>query len=273
MPQSSPLSAADIARYIDFMELLAADASAVTMRYFRQPLDVINKKDGAEFDPVTIADREAETAIRARIAQEYPTHTIIGEEHDTKQGASQFSWIIDPIDGTRSFVAGVPLWATLIALNDGTKPRIGMMHQPYTGETFLGWPGGAELRTTAARTPLKTKTTENLNEAIVGCTDPAMFNATERAAFRSLNEQIRLRRFGGDSYFYCLLAAGFIDLVVEAGLQPYDIQALIPIIEGAGGIVTNWRGGDPQQGGQIIAAANGVLHAKALDLLKPAALT
>lgn len=273
MPLSSDsLPAEDIAAYLAFATRLAETAGAITRRYFRSDLTVDNKRTDGKFDPVTAADREAETAIRRLIADTYPGHGLHGEEHGLEKASSPFTWVIDPIDGTRSFIAGVPLWGTLIALNDGARPVIGLMDQPYIGEMFVGWPGGAELRTRDGARPLKTKTTARLEDALLGCTDPAMFAGKEQTAFQTLEQRCRFRRYGGDCYFYGLLAAGFFDLIVESGLHAYDIQALMPIIEGAGGIVTGWNGGDPQQGGQIIAAANAGLHAQALDVLRPAAL-
>lgn len=251
---------------------LADAAGAVTLPHFRSGLAVDHKEGRHAFDPVTAADRGAEAAIRKLIGERYPDHGILGEEYGTQTGTNGLTWVLDPIDGTRSFISGVPLWGTLIALNDGTAPVIGLMDQPYIGERFIGRPGGSELIGRMGTTPLKTSTCKTLNTALLGNTDPGMFTRDdERAAFREISSKVKLRRFGGDSYFYCLLAAGTLDLVIESGLEPYDIQALIPIIEQAGGVVTNWAGGDPQNGGQVIAAATPELHAQALKILKSAA--
>lgn len=251
---------------------LGEAAAAVTLPHFRSGLSVDNKRGRFAFDPVTAADRDGEEAIRKLIAERYPDHGILGEEHGKHDGASGLTWVIDPIDGTRSFIAGVPLWGTLIALNDGTRPVIGLMEQPYIGEKFLGRPGGSELIGPAGTTPLKTSACTKLEDALLGNTDPGMFHRDdEKAVFRELTSKVKLRRFGGDCYFYCLLAAGSLDLVVESALEPYDIQALIPIIENAGGVVTSWSGGDAQRGGQVLAAANHELHAAALKILSPAA--
>ena len=251
---------------------LADAAAAVTLPHFRSGLAVDNKRGQFDFDPVTAADRDAEAAIRKLIGERYADHSILGEEHGTHDGESELTWILDPVDGTRSFISGVPLWGTLIGLNDGTKPVIGLMDQPYIGERFVGRPGGTELIRGTHAQPLKTSSCTKLEDALLGNTDPGMFTVdAEKAAFREISSKVRLRRFGGDCYFYCLLAAGTLDLVVESSLQPYDIQALIPVIENAGGIVTTWSGKDAQNGGQVVAAASRELHAAALEILKPAA--
>ena len=265
------LTPAEIDELTGFANRLADAAAKVTLPHFRSGVAVDNKRGEFKFDPVTAADRDAEAAIRALIGQSYPTHGIYGEEHGREMGTSDNYWVIDPIDGTRSFISGVPLWGTLIALNDGTKPVIGMMDHPYIGERFIGRPGGSELVTRFGRTKIHTSACTSLDDAILGNTDPAMFHETkERDAFREISAKIKLRRFGGDCYFYALLAAGTIDLVVESSLQPYDIQAMIPIIENAGGIVTSWSGADPQMGGNVVAAATKELHAAALEILSQA---
>lgn len=254
--------------FADFACTLANAAAEITLKHFRSDLSVDNKLEGNGFDPVTIADRDAETAIRALIEKHYPEHGILGEEHGAKSGTSPFKWILDPIDGTRSFIAGVPIWGTLIALNDGDAPVVGVMDQPYTAERFVGRPGRAEFLRGNERTNLSTRPCLGLSDAILGCTDPAMFaKAGEVNAFTSVSSKTRLTRYGTDCYFYCLIAAGHADLVIESSLQPYDIQALIPIVEGAGGIVTNWQGGDAQNGGRIIAAGDKRVHAEALEIL------
>ena len=252
----------------DFACTLADTAAEISLKHFRAGVGVDNKLGGDQFDPVTIADRDAETAIRALIEERYPDHGILGEEHGTKAGTSALTWVLDPIDGTRSFIAGVPLWGTLIALNDGTKPAVGVMDQPYIGERFVGRPGKTELLRNGQRSTLRTRSCASLSDAILGCTDPNMFTEEgELAAFAKVRSIARLTRYGGDCYFYSLVAAGHADLVIESSLQPYDIQALIPIIEGAGGIVTDWKGGDPQEGGRVIAAGDKRVHAEALEIL------
>jgi histidinol phosphatase-like enzyme (inositol monophosphatase family) len=266
------LSPQDIDELAAFALELGDAAAKVTLPHFRSGLAVDHKDGHHKFDPVTAADRDAEAAIRTLIGERYPAHGILGEEHGKHVGTSGLTWVIDPIDGTRSFIAGVPLWGTLIALNDGTKPVIGLMDQPHIGERFIGRPGGSELIGPHGTHVLKTSGCTTLENALLGNTDPAMFRIdAERAAFRELTSKVKLRRFGGDCYFYCLLAAGTLDLVVESSLEPYDVQALIPIIENAGGILTNWTGGDAQMGGQVVAAATPELHEAALKILAPAA--
>src|SRR5208282_3374427 len=248
-----------IGEYAAFACHLADLAGRTILPYFRVRLAVENKASGSGYDPVTLADRAAERAIR-------------GEEHGYAAGADPLTWIIDPIDGTRAFIIGQLHWGVLIALNDGARPVIGVMHQPYTDETFVGSRLGAELRRRGSSNSLQVRECRRLEDAIVCATDPAMFSGPgEREAFRQLASKARMRRYGGDCYSYCLLASGFIDLVIESGLQPYDIQPLIPIIEAAGGIVTSWSGGPPYDGGQIIAAGDRELHKIALAMLAPAA--
>lgn len=266
------LTPSEFDEFANFITELGDAAAKVTLPHFRAGADVDHKPGIHKFDPVTIADRDAEAAIRALIGERYPTHGIHGEEHGREKGASPLNWVIDPVDGTRSFIAGVPLWGTLIALNDGAKPVLGLMDQPYLRERYIGRPGGSIRITPDATRVLSTSKTIQLENALLGTTDPLLFTDNrEAAAFNAVRSKARLTRYGGDCYFYCLLAAGTLDLVIESGLQPYDIQALIPIIENAGGLVTDWKGGDAQKGGQVIAAANRELHKAALDLLAPAA--
>ncbi len=257
-----------------FAARLAEIAGLAILPYFRAPLDIQNKAAGAGgYDPVTIADRDAETAIRDEISRVYPGHGIIGEEHGVKPSRDGLTWIIDPIDGTRAFVIGQLHWGVLIALSDGNRPLMGLMHQPFTGETFTGSRRGSEWRRGIDRRALRTRRCARIEDAAVCATDPAMFKSgAERDAFRGLAARSRMRRYGGDCYSYCLLAAGLIDLVVEAGLQPYDIQPVIPIIEGAGGIVSSWSGGNAAMGGQILAAGDARAHRLALEILSPAAV-
>jgi histidinol phosphatase-like enzyme (inositol monophosphatase family) len=263
----------EIAEYTGFACRLADMAGRTILPYFRARLEVDNKAavDGG-FDPVTLADRAAERVIRDEIQRVHPGHGILGEEHGVTTGTDGLTWIIDPIDGTRAFIIGQLHWGVLIALNDGTRPVVGVMHQPYTGETFVGSRLGAELRHGGHRTALRVRECPRLEDAIVSATDPAMFTAPgERDAFRAVASRARMRRYGGDCYSYCLVAAGFIDLVIESSLKPYDIQPLVPIIEAAGGIVTTWSGSSANDGGQIIAAGDRELHKRALAILASAA--
>ena len=263
----------EIETYVAFACHLAELAGRTILPHFRTRIDVDNKAGDGGYDPVTVADRAAEQAIRDEIARVYPGHGIAGEEHGSTAGTDGLTWIVDPIDGTRAFIIGQLHWGVLIALNDGTSPVVGVMHQPYTAETFVGSRLGAELRRGGgAHQALSVRKCARLEDAVVCATDPAMFTgAGERDAFRAVAAKARLRRYGGDCYSYCLLAAGLVDLVIEAHLQPYDIQPLIPIIEAAGGIVTNWSGGAAYHGGQVIAAGDRELHRIALAILKSAA--
>ncbi len=271
-----PLTDDELRRLLDFAATLADAAAEITRPRFRATLAVENKAGASAFDPVTQADRAAESAIRARIVETFPRHGILGEEHGYRaptpeDGEARLTWVLDPIDGTRSFITGIPLWGTLIALNDGRRPILGVADQPFTGERFTGSRLGATLERAGSRRELRTRACAELRAAIVGCTTPDLFTRDERVAFDELTRATRLVRYGADCYAYCMLALGQMDLVVESGLKPYDIQALIPIIAAAGGVVTTWAGGDPSNGGQIIAAADRRAHAHALELLAPAA--
>ncbi|HUY29332.1 MAG TPA: histidinol-phosphatase [Candidatus Binataceae bacterium] len=271
-PSSVALDDRALAEFTAFAVRLGEIAGRAILPYFRAAIDIDNKAGAGSYDPVTIADRSAETAIREEIARVYPTHGILGEEHGAKPGRDRLTWIIDPIDGTRAFIIGQLHWGVLIALSDGERPTLGMMHQPFTGETFTGSRLGAEWRRGAERRALHTRACPRIEAAAVSATDPAMFKSgAERDAFRALAARARMRRYGGDCYSYCLVAAGLIDLVIEAGLQPYDIQPVIPIIEGAGGIVTSWSGKSAAGGGQCVAAGDPALHRVALEMLSAAA--
>ena len=251
----------------DFLLELAPQAAALALRYFRQPLAVENKAS-IRFDPVTAADREVEQLLRQSILARYPAHTILGEEFGRRVGRSDWQWVIDPIDGTRAFISGIPTWATLIGLCLHDAPVLGLMSQPFTGEVFLGSAEGSEWRRGSECRRLATRATATLAGASLFATTPDMFSQPDEwTAFSRVSAAVRLTRFGADAYAYCMLAAGHVDLVIEAGLGFYDIAALVPIIEGAGGMITDWRGAPVRQGGRVLAAANSGLHASALALL------
>ncbi len=257
--------------FLQFAHTLADAAGAAILPFFRAAPSEYNKSSGGGFDPVTEADHAAETAMRQLIRQHYPDHSIFGEEEGLDQRESKFTWVLDPIDGTRAFLTGIPLWGTLIALNDGTGPVLGLMDQPFTGERFVASALGASLQHRGQAFPLRTRPCKTLADARLQCTHPGMFHGAERAAFDELQARVQLTRFSGDCYAYCMLALGCIDLVVESGLQPYDVQALIPIVTYAGGIMTNWRGGDCSKGGQVIAAGDHRVYEAALAILASAA--
>jgi len=242
--------------FLDFAGLLADAAGAVITPFFRTAMAVDNKAGGQAYDPVTLADKSAEQAIRALIENRYPDHGIIGEELGIKESACGLSWVLDPIDGTRSFIMGLPTWGTLIALTEDGIPRIGMMDQPYIGERFVGSAAGAEMAFRGQTKPLRTRACPKLAGAVVATTHPSMFTARQMRGFQAVSDTARLSRFGGDCYLYAMIASGCIDLAIEASLKPYDIQALIPIVEGAGGRVCNWQGGPVDDSGTVLAAGD-----------------
>ena len=259
----------DAERYLEFACKMAFAAGETILPHFREVIDVEDKRDKQDYDPVTIADRNAEDVIRAEIMRSYPDHGIHGEEHGKQTGTSPLTWVIDPIDGTRSFILGQLHWATLIALHDGERPVLGVVHQPFVGETFVGIQGGlAQWRRGDQRRTLHTRRCGKVEDAIVATTDPRHFQSPRQlAVYNAVAGPARLTRFGGDCYCYTQLAMGFVDIVVETGLQPYDVQALIPLIEAAGGAITDWSGGPCDQGGDVIACGDRELHAHVLKLL------
>ena len=244
-------------------------AAAMTLPRFRTSLTVDNKwAEG--FDPVTEADREAERAIRELIGARFPEHGIVGEEWDDKAAQSDFTWIVDPIDGTRAFITGVPVWGTLIGLMVRGRAVAGLMAQPFTGEVYLSLPGEAHLFRGSDKRELRTSPVTELRHAKLTATSPDLFLRKGRDLSREwagISAAALTVRYGLDCYGYCLLAAGHIDLVVEAGLKDVDIAPLVPIIQNAGGVVTTWDGGPAEAGGNCIAAATKELHAAATALL------
>ncbi|MDX2288723.1 MAG: histidinol-phosphatase [Hyphomicrobiaceae bacterium] len=259
------------------MHELADAARPLTLRHFRSHAPVDNKGAQGTFDPVTAADRDAEDQMRRLIAERYPDHAIVGEEHgstheqpDVATVPPPITWIIDPVDGTRAFIMGWPLWGTLIAAADASGPLVGLMDQPYTRERFTGDGRTAHLKGPDGRTSkLATRSCGSLRDAVLATTDPGLFApGHESNAFARVRDVVRMTRYGGDCYAYAMLAAGHTDLVVEAGLNAYDIAALVPIIEGAGGVITTWDGGPAGNGGRIVAAGDRHLHAEALAMLR-----
>lgn len=246
---------------------LADAAGAAILPFFRAGIAVENKRTEA-FDPVTEADRQAERVIRQQIEKTYPTHRIQGEEFGAGGGKSDLCWYIDPIDGTRAFVTGSPMWGVLIGLHDGRAPVLGIMDQPFTGERFIGSRFGAYLWHKGGTQQLQTRACADLAQAVVTTTHPDLLGTTaERDAYLAVADQCMLNRYGGDCYAYAMLAHGLTDLVIESGLNSYDIQALIPIVTAAGGIITAWDGGPADQGGRIIAAGDSRVHAQACQML------
>ena len=248
--------------------LEAAEAAAKeTLPLFRSPLTVDNKLESG-FDPVTKADRDTEKVIREVLASHFPEHSIFGEELENKETDSSFSWIIDPIDGTRAYISGLPVWGTLIGLTNSNSAIAGLMSQPFTGEIFMSVGGKSEYIREGKSSPLVARNTTQLANALLYTTTPELFTTKpERAAYEAVEGKVRLARYGCDCYAYALLAMGQIDLVIEAGLNSYDIAALIPIIENAGGVISTWDGKGAEDGGSVIAAATPQLRDAALEIM------
>jgi myo-inositol-1(or 4)-monophosphatase len=262
-----------------FVDRLAQVSSEVILPFFRSSIGAEDKSRGGVFDPVTEADRGAEAAMRRLIAQTFPAHGVIGEEYGQDRPDAEYVWVLDPIDGTKSFISGLPTWGTLIGLTHRGRPVFGMMSQPFTRERFSGDGKRARLRSLAANRgeaapsewatrALRTRSCESLAAATVMTTSPALIrDDADRAAYRGIETDARLVRYGGDCYAYCALAAGFVDLVIETNLKPHDVVALVSIIEGAGGIITTWDGEPAAKGGRILAAGDARLHEQALKRL------
>jgi histidinol phosphatase-like enzyme (inositol monophosphatase family) len=250
----------------DFMRRIAAAAAAQTLPRFRQS-GLVSNKLSTGFDPVTEADSEAETAIRSLILGAFPGHGILGEEFGPENIDARHVWVIDPIDGTRAFISGLPLWGTLVGLTDAGDAIAGMMSQPFTGELFWAIDGASHFEGPGGARQLSTRPTTDIADATLCTTTPALFTGAMRGAYDRLEGAVQLARYGTDCYAYAMLAAGHVDLVVETRLQPYDIVALVPIIEGAGGVVTTWDGGPAEKAGDIVAAATPQLHEAALEML------
>ncbi|CUH64123.1 Histidinol-phosphatase [Thalassovita gelatinovora] len=257
----------DAQNVIDTAHALADAARAVILPFFRSPGLTADNKAAAGFDPVTAADRAAEQAIRAVLAGRRPDDAIVGEEFGATPGSSGLTWVIDPIDGTRAFLSGTPTWGVLIAVSDSTGPIYGLIDQPYIGERFEGGFGHARMTGPRGGADLATRSDRPLSDSIVFTTFPEVGNPDEMAGFQQVAAQAKLTRYGMDCYAYALVAAGQIDLVIEAGLSNYDIQAPIAVIEAAGGIVTDWQGGPAHNGGRVVAAASKQQHAEALEIL------
>jgi myo-inositol-1(or 4)-monophosphatase len=258
------MTAIDFAAFIDQLATVSGEA---ILPFFRTSLGVEDKGLGRGFDPVTAADRAAESAMRALIKESFPEHGIVGEEYGNERSQAEYVWVLDPIDGTKSFITGMPAWGSLIGLTRNGMPVFGMMHQPFIRERFSGDGGAARYRGPAGERDLRVRPCAALADAMMFTTSPRLMNEADRAAFGRVEGAVRLSRYGGDCYAYCMLAAGHVDLVIETGLKPHDIMALIPIIEGAGGVVTNWEGQSAVAGGRVVAAGDARVHEAALKLL------
>ncbi len=250
-----------------FANRLADAAGAVIRPYFRQLVEIANK-DATGFDPVTEADRQAEAVMRDMIRRERPGDAILGEEHGLEPGTSGLAWVLDPIDGTRAFITGQPLWGTLIALEADHERLLGIIDQPVLRERFIGYEGRSQLHSPSGIASLATRKCAALRDAVVSTTHPwSYFDEDERAKFERIARAARMSRFGGDCYAYGLLAAGHIDIIIESQLKHWDVAALIPVIENAGGIVTDWDGNRVRDGGRVIAAGDARTHAEVLAML------
>jgi histidinol phosphatase-like enzyme (inositol monophosphatase family) len=272
---AADLTETEIDSLTDLACRLADAAAAVCLPHFRSKgLGTEDKNSNSEgnFDPVTAADRAAETAIREILSVERPDDGIYGEEEEPTIGTSGLNWVIDPIDGTRAFISGLPTWGILIALDDGRTGRIGVVDQPHIGERFVGVNGSRERRawlTHRGKTqPIATRPCRGLAAATLYTTTPDMFSPKEWEGYKRVQSQVRLARFGVDCYAYALVALGHVDLVIESDLKAYDIAGPAALIQAAGGIVTDWRGGDCRWGGQAIAAGDPAVHAEALAILR-----
>ncbi|RBP15765.1 myo-inositol-1(or 4)-monophosphatase [Roseiarcus fermentans] len=265
--------------FASFVERLAQVSGDVILPFFRSAIGAEDKSRGGVFDPVTEADRGAEAAMRRLIGQTFPAHGVIGEEYGVDRPDAEYVWVLDPIDGTKSFISGMPTWGTLIGLMHNGRPVYGMMAQPFTRERFTGDGKRARLRTLAVSRgdappsdwttrALRTRPCASIAEATLSTTHPALIrDPADRAAFHRVEAQARLSRYGGDCYGYCALAAGFIDVVIETNLKPHDVVALVPIVEGAGGIMTTWEGDEASKGGRIVAAGDRRVYEEARALL------
>lgn len=258
------MTAIDFAAFVNDL----ADLSGRTIApFFRSAMTMENKARSGAFDPVTEADRAAEAAMRARIRKSFPAHGIEGEEYGDEGSSAEYVWVLDPIDGTAAFISGLPLWGTLIGLKRSGAPVYGMMSQPFTGERFYGDCGQSRYQRGGETRVIRARRCTSLAEATLASTSPHLFSEAEAEGFQRVQRAARLTRYGADCYAYCMLAAGHIDLVVEAGLKPCDIAPLIPIIQGAGGVVTTWSGESAVNGGRVIAAGDPTIHAAAMRLL------
>jgi myo-inositol-1(or 4)-monophosphatase len=258
----------ELQQRLAFAHRLADAAGEVIRPYFRKRIHVTDKGAHGFYDPVTEADHRAEQVIRQMISQTYPQDGILGEELGDVPGTSLYRWVIDPIDGTRAFIAGQPLWGTLIGLEREGTPVLGLLDQPFLHERFVGCEGSAELHNAEGITPLATRQCASLAEAVICTTHPGVhFDEAEREEFARVEKACRLSRYGGDCYAYGLIAMGYVDLVMEARLAHWDVAPLIPIIEGAGGLISDWQGRPWRAGANVLAAGDARVHAEAVKLL------
>jgi len=253
--------------FASFVEALATHSGEAILPFFRTSLAALDKSSSGVFDPVTEADRAGEVVMRRMINANFPSHGIVGEEFGVERGDAEYVWVLDPIDGTKAFICGLPIWGTLIGLTRFGHPVYGMLNQPFSRERFSGDGKASIYQGPAGHRTLRVRDCTSVAQALITTTHPRMMAPAERQRFDRLEERAKLSRYGGDCYAYAMLAAGHIDLVVEAALKPYDIVAIIPIVEGAGGVVTTWEGADASGGGTVIAAGDRRVHQEALAIL------
>jgi histidinol phosphatase-like enzyme (inositol monophosphatase family) len=251
------LSPAQLAALDPFLIELNRVSGDVILPLFRAENGLENKDRSGGFDPVTRADREAEAVIRRAIAAHFPTHGVIGEEYGEDRPDAEFVWVLDPIDGTRAFIAGLPVWTTLIGLRFHGQPVLGSIGQPYLEEVFIGSMSGSRLVRRGVERPLKVRPCPMLSQAIIATTDTVLLTGEELQAWTRIRAAARLARMGCDAYAYAMVAAGTIDLIIEAGLKSWDVEAAVPVLEGAGGAITDWSGAPVgRNGGRIIIAGD-----------------
>lgn len=262
------VSDAELAELTDFANDLADAARLVITRHYRSDLSVSHKaSDMPRGQPVTVADRDAEQAMRGMIAAHYPDHGIVGEEHGATNADADWQWVLDPIDGTRAFIAGMPMFGTLIGLTYHGAPVLGIIDQPVLGERFVGHARGATFN----GAPMATRPCATLDHAVFATTDIAMFDTpAARAAYEAIRKRALVTQFGGNCYAYAMLAAGAIDMVIEADLKPWDVTALVPVIEAAGGIITGWDGSPAHTASHVLACSDRALYNEVRPLLKNA---
>jgi histidinol phosphatase-like enzyme (inositol monophosphatase family) len=261
----APFDPADLEELIIALARAAGDAA---LPFFRGEFAQEDKGKGGRFDPVTEADRGAEAAVRKLLAQHRPHDGILGEEYGGDREEAELVWVIDPIDGTRAFISGLPLWCTLIGLRVAGKPTLGVISQPYLGEVFVGGPNGSRLIRASGERRLKVRPCPLLTDAVIATTDPALFDGAEAGAFNQVRDAAKLVRYGNDAYAYAMVALGRMDMVIESNLKAWDWEALVPVVEGAGGVVANWRGEAPDYSGQIVAAGDRACLDEALVALR-----
>ena len=257
------MTAIDFSSFVDHLAGVSGDT---ILPFFRTALAIDNKKTRG-FDPVTAADRAAEQAMRALIRKNFPGHGVIGEEYGAERTDAEYVWVLDPIDGTKSFITGMVAWGTLIGLMRFGEPVFGMMNQPFTREKFSGDGGAARYRGPGGNRDLHVRGCPSLDGAIMSTTSPLLMNDADRATFVRLEDKVRLSRYGGDCYAYCMLAAGLIDLVVETEIKPHDIVPLIPVITGAGSFSQVVTIPPAQGGGRIVVAGDARVHQAAVEIL------